>query len=241
MELLTDYSVWGGLLSLTALEIVLGIDNIVFIALLVNHLEPRQRDRARVIGVVLALLLRIVMLFGVVWLISLSDPWVTLGDIPLSPKDVMLIVGGAFLIYKATDSIHDEVTAHKKTACEEFRGSFLKTIMQVAIIDMIFSFDSVITAVGITEHLFVIVIAMTIAMLVMLFFSKMIAEFIAEHSSLKMLALSFVMVIGIFLVAEGLHFGVPKGYIYFGMAFSLTVETLNMLVRKRRVSSSKKI
>ncbi|MDB2414184.1 TerC family protein [Rickettsiales bacterium] len=234
MELLTDYHLWASFLSLTALEIVLGIDNVVFIALVVGHLPKQQQERARVIGLILALLFRIAMLFGIVWIISLKEPWIQLFDFEFSGKDFMMLGGGLFLLHKATNSIHDEMTGDRKTAYEKFRGGFIGTIIQIVILDMIFSFDSVITAVGITEHIYVIIAAMTIAMGVMLASSGYIADFIATHPTLKMLALSFVMMIGVFLVAEGLGFHVPKGYIYFGMAFSLGVEVMNMIVRKRR-------
>lgn len=234
MEFLGDYSIWASFLSLTLLEIVLGIDNVVFIALLVGHLPPEQRDRARVLGLSLALVFRIVMLFGVVWIISLKEPWLTLWRLEFSIKDLMMLIGGLFLLYKATDGIHDEVTGDMKTACQDFHGGFFSTIAQVVVIDMVFSFDSVITAVGITENIYVIVVAMSIAMIIMLFSSGMIARFIAKHPTLKILALAFIMLIGVFLVAEGFGFHIPKAYIYFGMAFALGVEVLNILARNKR-------
>lgn len=234
MEFLSDYHLWASFLSLTALEIILGIDNVVFIALLVGHLPKNQREKARIIGLVLALLMRIAMLFGIVWVIGLKEPWITLFDNAFSGKDLLMLVGGMFLLYKATDSIHNEVTGDKKDEFKEFSGGFTSTIAQIVMIDLVFSFDSVMTAVGITEHIWVIIAAMTIAMAVMIVSSGFIAHFIETHPTLKMLALSFVMMIGVFLVAEGLGFHVPKGYIYFGMAFSLGVESLNMLVRRRK-------
>lgn len=233
MDSLTDYSIWASFLSLTALEIILGIDNVVFIALLVGHLPKAQREKARVIGLSLALLFRIAMLFGIVWLIGLKEPWLDLFGNEFSGKDLLMLSGGMFLLYKATDSIHNEVTGDKKAAFKTFNGSFFRTIIQIVLIDLVFSFDSVITAVGISEHVWVIIAAMTIAMIVMLISSGFIGSFIETHPTIKMLALSFVMMIGVFLVAEGLGFHVPKVYIYFGMAFSLSVEVLNMMVRKR--------
>tara|TARA_R110002124_G_scaffold64985_2_gene177723 strand:+ start:533894 stop:534607 length:714 start_codon:yes stop_codon:yes gene_type:complete len=233
MELFTDYTLWASFLSLTALEIVLGIDNVVFISLLVNHLPEKQREKARILGLVLALLMRIILLFSVVWLIGLKEPWIELFDLSLSGKDLLMLGGGLFLLAKGTSSIHDEVTSQHKESLKAFSGGFAIAIIQIVFIDFIFSFDSVITAVGMTDKITVIIAAMTVAMIVMLVSSKYIADFIAAHPTLKMLALSFVMMIGLFLVAEGLGFHVPKGYIYFGMAFSLGVETLNMLAARR--------
>ena len=235
MEFLTEPEIWASFLSLTALEIVLGIDNVVFIALVVGHLPKSQRQRARVIGLMLALFFRIAMLFGIVWIISLKEPCIHLFGLGLSGKDLMMMGGGLFLLHKATTSIHDEVTGDVKTELKEFTGGYSKTIFQIVLIDIIFSFDSVITAVGLTEQIYIIIAAMTIAMVVMLVSSGYIADFIASHPTIKMLALSFVMMIGVFLMAEGLGFHVPKGYIYFGMAFSLGVEILNMLVKKKRL------
>lgn len=231
---LMDYSLLASFLSLTALEIVLGIDNVVFIALVVGHLARDEQKKARFIGLGLALLFRIAMLFGIVWIIGLKEPWLHLFGLALSGKDLMMLAGGLFLLHQATTSIHNEVTGDQKEEFKEFKGGYARTIIQIVLIDIVFSFDSVITAVGLTQHVYVIVAAMTIAMIVMLVSSGFIASFIAAHPTIKMLALTFVMMIGVFLVAEGLGFQVPKGYIYFGMAFSLGVEILNMLVRKRR-------
>lgn len=234
LAFLFDYSIWASFLSLTALEIILGIDNIVFLALLVGHLPQDKKDRARFIGLGLALFFRIAMLLGIVWIIGLKDPWFSILGKSLSGKDLMLFAGGVFLIYKATDSIHNEVTGDQKEEIKEFKGGVVSTILQIVLIDIVFSFDSVMTAVGITEQVGVIIAAMTVAMFVMLASSGFIADFITQHPTIKMLALSFVMMIGVLLVAEGLGFHVPKGYIYFGMAFSLGVEVLNMLVRRKR-------
>lgn len=234
-----EYHLLASFLSLSALEIVLGIDNIVFIALVVAHLPKEQQQKARVIGLTLALVFRVAMLMSIVWIMSLREPWLSLFELKLSGKDLMMLAGGLFLIYKATTSIHEEVTGEIKAEFREFKGNFIKTILQIIVIDIIFSFDSVITAVGLTNHIYVIIAAMTVAMLVMLVSSGYIADFIASHPTIKMLALSFVMMVGVFLLGEGLGFHVPKGYIYFGMAFSLAVEMLNMMVRKSQ--KSKKI
>lgn len=233
MDFLLQPELWASLLTLTALEIVLGIDNVVFIALVVNHLPQQQRDRARYLGLFLALFMRIGLLFSLVWLMGLTEPFITLFGHGFSGKDLMMMGGGLFLIYKATTSIHDEVTQDAESSYADFKGSFAKTIAQVVAIDFIFSFDSIITAVGLTNHVGVIITAMVIAMAVMLVSSGYIADFIGKHATLKMLALSFIMMIGMMLVAEGVGFHVPKGYIYFSMAFSLAVEILNMTVRRK--------
>lgn len=234
IEILTDYTLLASLVSLTALEIILGIDNVIFIALVVQHLHSSQRKKARMIGLALALLIRIGLLFGLVWIMGLTEPWITVSNFELSGKDLMMLAGGLFLLHKATASIHDEMTDEDKQEAREFKGGFARTIAQIIAIDFIFSFDSVITAVGMTTHTGVIVAAMVIAMIVMLACSGFIADFIARYPTLKMLALSFIMMIGLLLVAEGLGFHVPKGYIYFGMAFSLGVETLNILTRRKK-------
>ncbi len=233
MDFLTDYHIWGSFLSLTALEIVLGIDNIVFIALLVNHLPAEKRQKARIIGLSLALFMRIGLLFSALWLIGLKEPWLEFFDFSLSGKDMLMLGGGLFLIAKGTTSIREEITGEQKQGYHGYVGGFAVTILQVIFIDFIFSFDSIITAVGLTNNIWVIIAAMVVAMIVMMVSSKFVADFIAAHATLKMLALAFIMMIGVFLVAEGLGFHVPRGYIYFGMAFSLGVEILNMKVRKK--------
>ncbi|WP_020398108.1 TerC family protein [Kordiimonas gwangyangensis] len=234
MELLLDYHVWVSFLTLTALEVILGIDNVVFIALLVGHLPEGERKRARMLGLSLALVMRIALLLGVAWIISLQEPWFVIFDQELSGKDILMLLGGGFLLYKGTNSIHDEVTGEKKEAARSVSGGMFAVVAQVVVIDIVFSFDSVMTAVGMTDHIPVIIAAMTVAMLVMMFSSGYIASFIERFPTLKILALSFIMLIGVFLVAEGLGFHVPKGYIYFAMLYSLGVELLNLLRRKRR-------
>lgn len=234
MEWLTDYHIWASFFSLAALEIVLGIDNVVFIALLVNHLPEKQRHIARTTGLMLALLMRIVLLFGVVWVIGLKEPWITLFGVTFSGKDILMFLGGLFLLSKATSSIHDEVTGDRKESYNKYTAGFAWTIIQLVLLDFVFSFDSVITAVGLTDNINVIIAAMVVAMIVMLLSSQFISGFIEKHPTFKMLALAFVMMIGAFLVAEGMGLQVPKGYIYFAMIFSLSIECLNMLVRHRK-------
>lgn len=234
MEFLTDYNLWASFLTLAALEIVLGIDNVIFIALVVNHLPEPARSRARVIGITLAMVIRIVLLFSIFWLMSLKEPLVQFQGLSFSGKDLLMLAGGLFLLAKGTSSIHDEVTGERAAAYSAYSAGFMVTIIQIILIDFIFSFDSVITAVGLSESVGVIIAAMVVAMLVMIFSAKLISDYIDAHPTLKMLALSFVMMIGVFLVAEGLGFHVPKGYIYFAMLFSLGVEALNMMAKKRK-------
>lgn len=225
------------ILSLSALEIILGIDNVIFIAIIVNHLPPKQAKSARYIGITLALLLRIVFLFGVIWLMGLNKPWFTLYGKVFSVKDVLMFAGGLFLIAKATSSIHEQITGEEKEELKEYTGGFFYTVVQIIFIDLIFSFDSIMTAVGIVKDVTVIIIAMVIAMVIMLGASGMIANFIARYPTLKMLALAFIMVIGLFLMAEGFGMHIPRGYIYFGMFFSLSVELLNMIARRKKKDS----
>lgn len=233
MEILHDYQLWASFVSLTVLEVVLAIDNVVFLALAVEHLEKEQRRQARFIGTFLALFFRIAMLFGIVWLSSLDQPWINAFGFNLSVKDTMMLVGGLFLIHKATISIHDTIAGEDKKNYTTKAGSFFNAIMQVVMIDIIFSFDSVITAVGLTKNSYVIIAAMIISMIIMLLSSGFIVQFIKSNITFKVLALAFVMMIGVFLVAEGLGLHLPKGYIYFGIAFSLGVEIINTIVRKK--------
>lgn len=224
-------------LTLSALEIVLGIDNIVFIALVVSHLPPEKRRSARVIGITLAMVMRIFFLLGIVWIMSLNKPLFTLWSKAFSIKDCMMLIGGLFLIVKATLSIHDQVTGDDTEALKEFKGGFVSTVFQVIFIDLIFSFDSVMTAVGIVSNIPVIIAAMVLAMIIMLVASGIISDFITRYPTLKMLALAFIMMVGVFLVGEGYGLHIPKGYIYFSMAFSLGVETLNLMSQKKRAKS----
>ncbi|MFC3052444.1 TerC family protein [Kordiimonas pumila] len=241
MDILLDYHLWVSFLTLASLEIILGIDNVVFVALLVGHLPDAQRQKARIIGLSLALVMRILLLLGVAWIISLENPLFAVFDHALSGKDILLLFGGGFLLYKGTNSIHDEVTGDAVEHYTAKTGGMASVIAQVVFIDIIFSFDSVMTAVGLTTSIPVIIAAMTVAMVVMIFSSGYISSFIERFPTLKILALSFIMLIGIFLVAEGLGIHVPKGYIYFAMAFSLSVETLNLVSRKRKQKRNNQI
>jgi len=232
----TDASIWLSLVTLAGLEIVLGIDNIVFIAILTNRLPEAQRPAARKAGMAMALLTRLALLSVLAWVATLTQPLVTIAGLALSWRDVILLAGGLFLLVKATHEIHNEVEVDEQdsTPADAATATFGAVVAQVAVIDIIFSLDSVITAVGMAEHLWVMVVAIVIAMALMLAASTPLSNFVSNHPTVKMLALSFLMMIGVFLIADGLHFHIPKGYLYFSLAFSIAVEALNYTVRRRR-------
>lgn len=237
MELLADPQVWIALATLTALEIVLGVDNIIFITILVGRLPAAQRNRARVIGLGLAMGTRILLLLSLAWIMTLTDPLFTVLGQDLSGRDLILIGGGMFLLWKSVHEIHNslegEAQAHDVAAQATFGG----VLLQIAIIDIVFSFDSVITAVGMVDELPVMIAAIVIAVGVMMFAAKAIGDFVDRRPTIKMLALSFLTMVGMALMAEGLGFHVPKGYIYFAMAFSVAVEMLNLKLRSRMQSA----
>ncbi|MGC8854197.1 MAG: TerC family protein [Halothiobacillaceae bacterium] len=233
MELLLDPAVWMAFLTLTALEIVLGIDNIIFIAVLVNRLPEHLRAKARYFGLFLAMITRILLLLSLAWIMRLTEPLFTVLAQEISGRDIILIGGGLFLIWKSTMEIHTSL----ESADEEeraVRGSptFFATLIQIALIDIVFSFDSVITAVGLVNQIPVMVAAIIAAVGVMMFAAGPISDFVDRHPSIKMLALSFLVVIGVVLIAEGFDVHVPRGYIYFAMAFSVAVEMLNIRMRR---------
>lgn len=221
------------LLTLTFLEIVLGIDNIVFISITAGRLPVKDQKKARNIGILLALVVRIGLLFGVSWIIGLKNPILSFGDFALSFRDLILIVGGLFLLGKSTSEIHGKIEGvgedKHKVKVLSMRGA----IFQIILLDVVFSLDSILTAVGLVDEILIIVIAILISLAVMLIFAKKISDFINNHPAMKLLAISFLMMIGLVLVVEGLHVHVPKGYIYFAMAFSLGIEILNMKIRKK--------
>ena len=221
------------LATLLALEIVLGIDNIIFITILVGKLPEKERDKARRLGISLAMVSRLALLFSLAWIIGMVEPWFTILGQEISGRDLVLIGGGLFLLAKATHEIHSSLEASGDAAAGAGRGGFWPVIAQIAVLDIVFSLDSVITAVGLVQHLSVMVIAIVGAVVVMLFAAKPIGAFVDAHPTLKMLALSFLLLIGFTLVAEGFEIHVPKGYIYFAMAFSVAVEMLNIRVRRR--------
>ncbi|HKA75446.1 MAG TPA: TerC family protein [Xanthobacteraceae bacterium] len=237
LELLTDPQAWAALVTLTILEIVLGIDNVVFISILVSRLDPQKAKRARQIGLALAFVFRVIMLGGLTWLMSLRQPVVTAFDMDLSWRDLILIGGGLFLIAKATHEIHGEVEARDAedaTVTASPRAALAMVVAQLIVIDLVFSLDSIITAIGMAQDIEVMVAAIIIAMLVMYAASGPVSGFIAEYPTTKMLALAFLVLIGMALVADGFDFHIPRGYIYFAMAFAGAVEFFNVLARRNR-------
>ncbi|MCB0309613.1 MAG: TerC family protein [Bdellovibrionales bacterium] len=223
------------LLALTGLEIVLGIDNIVFLAILVDKLEESQRKSARLIGLGLAMIARILLLLGISWIMLLTTPLFTVFDNQFSGKDLILLFGGLFLLWKATHEIHHDLeAADEPNIPVKARAGFFSVILQIVLVDIVFSLDSVITAVGMAEELSIMIIAIILAIIVMLAFAKHISDFIAAHPSLKMLALSFLLLVGVMLVADGFGKHLNRNYLYFAMGFSLFVEVLNLRSRARR-------
>ena len=231
--LLADPNAWAALLSLSVLEIVLGIDNLVFISLLTSGLEEQKARHARRIGLALAFLFRVVMLATLTWLVRLTQPLFFLFSIAISWRDIILIGGGLFLIGKATYEIHREVEGVEDDKVTSVRSA-PAAIAQIVIIDLVFSIDSIITAIGTTEHLEIMVTAVVIAMLIMYAAAGPVGNFIAEHRTTKMLALAFLVLIGVALIADGFDLHIPRGYIYFAMAFAAAVEAINVLVSRRR-------
>ena len=233
MELLADPQAWIALGTLTALEIVLGVDNIIFITILVGRLPAAQRNRARVIGLGLAMGTRILLLLSLAWIMTLTDPLFTVVGTDISGRDLILIGGGIFLLWKSVHEIHNSLEGEAEAHDVAARATFGAVLLQIAIIDIVFSFDSVITAVGMVDELPVMIAAIVIAVGVMMFAAKAIGDFVDRRPTIKMLALSFLTMVGMALMAEGLGFHVPKGYIYFAMAFSIAVEMLNLKLRSR--------
>ena len=225
---------WVALATLTALEIVLGIDNIIFISILVGRIPQHQRTLARNSGLALAMLTRLALLYSIVWVTGLTDTWVTIMDAAISGRDIILIVGGLFLLAKATREIHLNLEGVEPAETPPVVRGLSATLLQIAVLDIVFSLDSVITAVGLARQVSLMAIAIMVAVGVMLFAAKPIGDFIDAHPSIKMLALSFLILVGVTLVAEGFDVHVPKGYIYFSMAFSFSVEMLNIRLRKRK-------
>jgi predicted tellurium resistance membrane protein TerC len=231
-----DYAspqVWIALVTLTLLEVVLGIDNVVFISILAGKLPAEQRDKARRLGLSLALITRILLLLGISWVAGLTRPLFEIFHHPVSGRDLILLIGGLFLIAKSTHEIHHKLEGEEGSASRRVAPSFSSVIVQILLLDIVFSLDSVITAVGMVDEVLIMIAAVIIALGFMLAFSGYISNFVERHPTFKMLALSFLILIGVALVAEGFHQKIPKGYIYFSMAFSAGVELLNMKLRKR--------
>jgi predicted tellurium resistance membrane protein TerC len=234
LALLIDANAWAALLTLTALEIVLGIDNLVFIALLTSRLEPKRGRRARAIGLSLAFIFRVLLLSSLSWIMGMTRPVIALAELSFSWRDIILIAGGLFLIAKATREIHGEVEAKDEQAAPAQRKALGAVVLQLAVIDLVFSIDSIVTAVGLAEQLEVMIAAVVIAMIVMFAAAGPVGHFIEAHPTTKMLALAFLLLIGAALLADGFHFHIPRGYIYPAMAFAAAVEVFNVLARRNR-------
>lgn len=234
LELLADPAVWASLLTLTALEIVLGIDNILFLTIISDRLPEEQQARARRIGLIMALVGRIAMLACIVWIIGLTQPLFELFGFVFSWRDAILLAGGLFLLYKGTSEMHEMVEPEAEGPAGRAATTFTAVVVQIFLIDLVFSVDSVLTAVGMVEHIPVMVVAMSVAIGVMLLAAEPVAAFVQQHPTVKSLALAFLLLIGVTLVAEALHFHIPRGYLYFAIAFSAGVEAFNLWALRRR-------
>lgn len=232
MEWMTDPQVWMALVTLTALEIVLGIDNIVFISIQASKLPYHLQDKVRRIGLGLAMFIRIVLLFSLAWLMKLTEPIFTVFGNEISGRDLILIIGGLFLIWKSTVEIHERLEGEDMVSSKSFRTTFGSVLVQILLLDIVFSLDSIITALGMAEQLGIMIAAVIIAVAFMMVFAKKISVFVEQHPTIKMLALSFLLLIGIALIGDGLEMHIPKGYIYFAMGFSVIVEIFNLKTRR---------
>lgn len=232
-EWIASPEAWVALATLTALEIVLGIDNIIFISILVSRLPEHQREFGRRVGLSLAMLTRLALLASIAWVMSLRDPWFDVLGQEISGRDIILIVGGLFLLFKATHEIHNSLEGIDEDTSVPKVAGLASVLVQIAVLDIVFSLDSVITAVGLVEHVSIMAIAIILAVGVMLMAAKSIGDFVERHPTIKILALSFLILVGVTLIIEGFDVHVPKGYIYFAMAFSVTVEMLNIRMRKK--------
>ncbi len=234
MDLLTSPEAWIALITLTLLEVVLGIDNIVFISVLASKLEQSQQARARTTGLLMAMLMRIGLLLTIAWIVRLTAPLFSFGEHGVSGRDLILLVGGLFLLGKATHEIHENIEGGGHGPDGRVASSFTSVIVQIMVLDIVFSLDSVITAVGMADDVRIMVAAVIIAVGIMMIAAGPVSNFVEAHPTVKMLALSFLLLIGMSLVADGAGFHIPKGYIYFAMSFSMMVEFLNLQVRQRR-------
>ncbi len=233
LELLTDPQAWIAFATLTALELVLGIDNVIFISILVDKLPPERRELARRLGLFMAMFMRIGLLMVLSWIVGLVAPLFTVLGQAISGRDLILILGGMFLIWKATGEIHQSLEGEEGHTSSAVQATFTAVILQIMVVDIVFSLDSIITAVGMVDQVEIMVAAVVASVGLMMLFAGAIGRFVSTHPSIKMLALSFLVVVGVVLIAEGFDHHVPKGYVYFAMAFSVAVEMLNIHMRKR--------
>jgi predicted tellurium resistance membrane protein TerC len=237
MEWILDPQMWIALVTLTALEIVLGIDNIVFISIVAGKLPIKSQKKARFVGLALAMIMRVLLLLSLSWIMGLTEPLVVIGNFEISGRALILIGGGLFLLAKSTRGIHHRIEGGDEHATGAIHPSFSAVLLQIVLLDAVFSLDSVITAVGMVDEIGVMVVAVILAVAVMMIFAEPVSRFIDRHPTMKMLALSFLLLIGVNLIAEGVGFHIPKGYTYFAMGFSLLVEMLNLKIRKRKPSA----
>jgi predicted tellurium resistance membrane protein TerC len=233
LQLLSDPQAWIAFATLTALELVLGIDNIIFISILVDKLPAAQRESARRLGLFMAMFMRVGLLLVLAWIVGLVEPLFTVMDKGISGRDLILILGGLFLIWKSTGEIHHSLEGEEEQATSAVSAGFAAIILQIMVIDLVFSLDSIITAVGMVDDVRVMIAAVIVSVALMMLFAGPIGRFVSDHPTIKMLALAFLVVVGVVLVAEGFGHHVPKGYVYFGMAFSLGVELLNIRLRRK--------
>ncbi len=233
MDWLADPQIWIAFATLTVLELVLGIDNVIFISILSGKLPAEQQPKARYIGLALALVMRVILLLSLTWVMGLTAPLFSIFNHPISGRDLILIVGGLFLIGKSTHEIHGSLEGEEGAKSNKKQVSFVGVIVQIMLLDIVFSLDSVITAVGMVDNVWVMIAAVVVSILAMMAFAGAIGEFVQKRPTIKMLALSFLLLVGVTLLAEGFHQQIPKGYIYFAMAFSVLVEILNLRLRKK--------
>lgn len=233
MEWIFDPQIWIAFLTLSVLELVLGIDNVIFISILSGKLPAEQQPKARFIGLSLALGMRVLLLFSLTWVMGLVEPLFTVYTQSISGRDLILLIGGLFLIAKSTHEIHGSLEGEQGSGSNKVYAGFAGVIVQITLLDIVFSLDSVITAIGMVSNIWVMIAAVVVSIIAMMLFAGPIGEFVQRHPTIKMLALAFLLLIGVTLLAEGLHQHIPKGYIYFAMAFSVLVEFLNMRLRKR--------
>ncbi len=239
MEIFLQFDTWIALITLTFMEIVLGIDNIIFISIVASKLPQKQQKKARLLGLSLALIMRILLLLSITWLIGLTTPVLTVTDFNLSWRDIILAAGGIFLLIKSVMEIHHKVEGDEQEQIVKNVRSFGYAILQIVLLDIIFSFDSILTAVGLTDQVMLMIIAVIVSIVIMMIFAKAVGDFVNKYPTIQILALSFLILIGFMLVMDGLHYHVPKGYIYFAVFFSLSIEMLNIRFRKKQTKKVK--